>query len=313
MPQRAIKETILDSRTLDRVSGDAERLYHRLTTKADDFGRFKADPIIILGNCFPLKIGVFTLEMISAWFAELEVAGAVVSYEFDGKLYGYFPEWESHQGKPRAKTSKYPQPPAPGSNGKRRPASADICTQPPTDAHTCEQMFADAGRCLHVPADVRTCKQMSPSSSSSSSSNSSSNSKAIPPLTPPAAEDPGEAAWMTKDQEPVFASRWEMLKQRYPRHWWQIDQLIRDWKRHRKPADVCIEAMASALAHDAQNPIPYLAKILRVEEPNFHERQALARHEAVKAEEARERAGPRVESGFMSVAAILGRAQGPGQ
>lgn len=109
MPNRIIRESCRTSPTLDDLSDGAERLFWRLTTVADDFGRFESDPRILLSNCFPLKIGVLTVGMITEWYKELEACGLVQTYVCNGKHFGFFVTWEKYQSV-RAKASKYPEP-----------------------------------------------------------------------------------------------------------------------------------------------------------------------------------------------------------
>jgi uncharacterized glyoxalase superfamily protein PhnB len=118
VPNRMIRETILTSPTLDQLSGDAERLWHRLTVVADDFGRFDADPRVILARCFPLKTDELKSNKVSYWFQQLLDTGAVVTYSVNNRSYGQFVNWSKHQRK-RASHSKFPDP----------PSSADICCQ----------------------------------------------------------------------------------------------------------------------------------------------------------------------------------------
>lgn len=111
MPTRMLRDSIRTSPTLALLSGDEERLFIRLITEADDFGRFQADACLILASCFPRMVGVVTTKDVEAWYASLEKVDLVRSYVAkNGKKYGYFPTWEAHQQR-RNKHSKYPAPP----------------------------------------------------------------------------------------------------------------------------------------------------------------------------------------------------------
>jgi len=94
-----------------------------LTTVADDFGRFDADPRVLLANCFPLRVTRLSLAQITKWWIELIDADLAKPYKHKDKYYGYFVTWAKHQQK-RAQTSKYPDPSG------------------------CEQALADASRFL---------------------------------------------------------------------------------------------------------------------------------------------------------------------
>lgn len=85
-------------------------MFWRLTTVADDFGRFEASPKLLLANCFPLKVTEIKLTQIKKWYAELEVE-LVQAYEVDGRRFGVFRNWEKYQ-RGRAKASKFPEPPS---------------------------------------------------------------------------------------------------------------------------------------------------------------------------------------------------------
>lgn len=137
MPNRTIKESALTSRTLDTLSDGAERLFWRLTVVADDYGRFDAEPSVVLARCFPLRIGRLKISTVNGWIAELVTAGLMDLYQIADRLYGAFKTWAKHQGKPRANHSKYPEP--------------TTETMLSTDTGKCQ---ASADRCSQMPANV---------------------------------------------------------------------------------------------------------------------------------------------------------------
>ena len=53
MPNRILREGILDSRAIDSLSEDAEMFYRRLMSVVDDYGRIEADAEILQVRCFP--------------------------------------------------------------------------------------------------------------------------------------------------------------------------------------------------------------------------------------------------------------------
>ncbi len=112
MPTRYLKESINTSHNMAELSHGAERMCTRLITRADDYGRFDAHPEVIKGGCFPLVKNA-TIEDIVGWKKELAQWKLVRYYRINGREYGYFITWEKHQGKPRAKQSKFPDPPIP--------------------------------------------------------------------------------------------------------------------------------------------------------------------------------------------------------
>lgn len=94
-------------------------MFWRLTTVADDFGRFEADPRLLRAACFPLWGDRLKIAQVAKWYAELVAAEIVTSYLVAGKSLGFFTTWEKYQTV-RAKASKFPA-----------PTADNICSQPP--------------------------------------------------------------------------------------------------------------------------------------------------------------------------------------
>jgi len=124
---RYLFESITGSESLNKLSPMAEVLFYRLMVKADDFGRYSADPELVLPNCFPRKARVMEIKEIAGCLAELAV-DEIDIYTVDGKEYLQFRNWTRFQ-RVRAKTSKYPGPeegkkvqPAPKTNKPQTPA-----------------------------------------------------------------------------------------------------------------------------------------------------------------------------------------------
>lgn len=84
-------------------------MFWRLTTVADDFGRFESDPRILLANCFPLRVGVTKIVKVKGWYKELEACCLVTTYVVKGKHLGFFNTWDTYQRR-RASQSKHPPP-----------------------------------------------------------------------------------------------------------------------------------------------------------------------------------------------------------
>lgn len=141
MPTRVMKESITTSKRLAAVSDFAERLYHRLTVVADDYGRFDAAAALIRGRCFARQLETVTEARIVQALRELQDAQLLLLYEAREIEVGapppteptYLqllpPEWDQQK---RAKHSKYPPPPGPRLGPLR--ASVDACEHPSTDA-----------------------------------------------------------------------------------------------------------------------------------------------------------------------------------
>jgi hypothetical protein len=110
MPDRILRQSVRTSPTVDSLSFEAESMFYRLMTVADDFGRFEADPRLLLSNCFPLKVDRLKVAQVANWFDELLISGLAKRYELHGRTYGFLVNWAKYQ-RPRAKDSKFPEPP----------------------------------------------------------------------------------------------------------------------------------------------------------------------------------------------------------
>lgn len=107
MPNRVLRESILDSEAVNSLSPGAELFYRRLMSVVDDFGRFDARLTVLRSRCYPLTVTQVRETDISRWIAECETAGLIALYEVAGKSYILFQKL----GTPRALSSKYPEPP----------------------------------------------------------------------------------------------------------------------------------------------------------------------------------------------------------
>jgi hypothetical protein len=82
MPTRILREGIISSERVNSLSERAELFYRKLMSVADDYGRFFANPISVLGACYPLRSDVseadvkqFLNECISAKLIAIYGAG----------------------------------------------------------------------------------------------------------------------------------------------------------------------------------------------------------------------------------------------
>jgi hypothetical protein len=119
MPNRILRD-YTDSLRFDGIGAEAERLFIRLLTKADDYGRFHADPRLVGAACFPLEQSIEP-KQITKWLDELERRGLLVRYDAQGKHclavinYGQ-----------RLKNSRVKFPPFPGKEPEWLPTSRDF-------------------------------------------------------------------------------------------------------------------------------------------------------------------------------------------
>lgn len=109
MPSRIIRDSCRTSPNLDALSDAAERMFWRLTTVADDFGRFESDPRVLLSSCFPLRVDRVKPTQVKRWLEEMVSCELVTTYVVNGRHYAFFNTWEKHQ-RVRAKESKHPAP-----------------------------------------------------------------------------------------------------------------------------------------------------------------------------------------------------------
>lgn len=155
MPNRYLREGILESDRVNSLSFEAEVFYRRLMSVVDDFGRFDGRTSILKGRLYALKPNVRETD-ISHWIAACVKAGLIALYQSDGKPYLLF----HRLGERRALKSKFPEPPV----------------------GVGDRLNENDGSCWHMLADENICLQTQTNAPPSSSSS-------IPP-TPSIKEDP---------------------------------------------------------------------------------------------------------------------------
>lgn len=126
MPNRIIRESCRTSHSLALLSADAERLFWRLTTVADDYGRFQADTNVIRAACFPLMLSQYSASKTARLLQELVTANLIAFYAVGERQYAHFLTWEDHQRK-RHSQPKYPSPPQVAASGGDLPQAAADC------------------------------------------------------------------------------------------------------------------------------------------------------------------------------------------
>jgi len=105
MPTRILRDWT-DSQRIEQLSPEAERLFIRLIMRADDFGRYHADPRLVTAGCLPLVRQV-TVNLVTAWLGDLAKAGLIRLYDVDGRKYLEINKFEQRT---RAQKSKFPAP-----------------------------------------------------------------------------------------------------------------------------------------------------------------------------------------------------------
>lgn len=107
MPNRIIRDGWVESERIAMLSADAERFFMRLCLRADDFGRYHANPMLLRSNLFPLKDDVISTD-VALWVTACAKAGLIKCYEVDSKP---FIEIQKFNQRTRAQVSKFPPPP----------------------------------------------------------------------------------------------------------------------------------------------------------------------------------------------------------
>jgi hypothetical protein len=135
MPNRILREGILESELVCSLPWAAEVLYRRLISVVDDYGRFPATPKLIRAKCYPLQIDKVSDSDIGKWLTQVVEAALVRVYPAqDGKRYLQVEKF----GQQVRSRSKYPPPP-------------DVCDQLLADA---KQPIASAHLDVDVDVDV---------------------------------------------------------------------------------------------------------------------------------------------------------------
>ena len=125
MPNRILREALRLSRKVSELTDREHRLFILLMTVADDYGRFRGDPQIILGACY--TYGTITLATLTKTMDGLAAKGMIDIYEGpdgDGKVYLEILQFDQRL---RSKDSKYPQNPNPRSSAADRRLDGGVC------------------------------------------------------------------------------------------------------------------------------------------------------------------------------------------
>jgi hypothetical protein len=86
MPRRMLRDWT-NSEQVDKLTWQAEVLFTRLIMKADDYGRFYADPRLIKASLFPRRLDRVRDADISRWLTECQESGLIAVYEAQSKTY----------------------------------------------------------------------------------------------------------------------------------------------------------------------------------------------------------------------------------
>lgn len=139
MPNRVIRDGWLDSARIDKLDAHAERFLLRLMLRADDFGRYHANPQLLKSMLFPLRDDIRNTD-IARCLAACEEAGLVRTFESKGGRYLYIVDFRQRT---RAIESKFPAPPS--DDGHPPGTCQTLDSQPRTYSETETEASADAG------------------------------------------------------------------------------------------------------------------------------------------------------------------------
>jgi hypothetical protein len=118
MPNRMLRDWT-DSLRFEGLPATTERLFVRLIMKADDFGRFHADPRLVRAACFPLED--CDTKQVEVDLAELQSRQLVYCYQVDGRHYLAIVNYGQ-----RLKQSRPKFPPADGEDYDWKPTSGNF-------------------------------------------------------------------------------------------------------------------------------------------------------------------------------------------
>lgn len=110
MPSRYLRDGIIDSKRIGKLTEGAQLLYYKLLSLVDDYGRYDADPELLIIRAFPWAQSSYTPESINARLSEL-CSGEdplMLAYRIGKRSYL---ELQDKSRKPIASKSKFPAPP----------------------------------------------------------------------------------------------------------------------------------------------------------------------------------------------------------
>lgn len=132
MPNRYLRASYTDSKRINALSAEGERMFCRLLVHVDDFGRCEACADLLRGKLFSRQLDKVSETKVKKWIEELADNKLLFLYIVNDQIYIQMDKWE----KGRAKTSK--------------------CPNPPTDVSKCLQMYTRANKSPDSDSDSDT-------------------------------------------------------------------------------------------------------------------------------------------------------------
>lgn len=197
MPNRVLRESILNSERVNAVSQSAELHYRRLMSKVDDYGRIEASPRILKAEAWAMREDV-TVEQIAEWTMELTAGPRplILRYEVNGREY-----LEYQNFKQRIRTAKdgktanslCPNPPVPSSDGHARAVDGHTTvTRPSLAASRAECLSSE---CLSSKSVVRSAEPENGGTAATSSNPIKSTATGASEPCEPPCDDLDKLAW----------------------------------------------------------------------------------------------------------------------
>lgn len=157
MPNRIIRDGILESEKFDNVAPLSQLFYRCLMSVVDDFGRYSADIPVLLSRCFPRRPSWADEGLVTLALSECSQAGLLILYVVDGR--NYLEMLAFGQRLRENQRSKFPDPPKSAESSREFPeksafarAAPPTPTTPPPTNSSPEKTFTEA-RKLEVVMD----------------------------------------------------------------------------------------------------------------------------------------------------------------
>ena len=121
---RSLKPELWQDEKIGNLSRDARLLFIGLVTMADDEGRLRALPALILGHVFPYDTDA--LRKLEQWLEEISDSGLITRYTVGGTPYVELMGWRKHQVINRPTPSELP----PGSLTDHSVSDPGVASEP---------------------------------------------------------------------------------------------------------------------------------------------------------------------------------------
>ena len=136
MGNRILKETVVCSLKLSRLSWFEQVMFDHLIVTVDDYGVYHADPVLLSHILFPRQSSV-TEKMVREGLEHMEAQGLILRYTADGEEYLKLASWEKHQ-RLRNSRRKFPAPEEADPDIPEADANVPSEAQEPSAAETAE-------------------------------------------------------------------------------------------------------------------------------------------------------------------------------